>query len=154
MTGGMGFQPVSFGEEVGLGDDEDDGFAGVDYLAGYGLVEFGVGLSAVDEEAADVGFFDGGEGAKGGKFLDADFAATLAAEAGGVEDFEILAFVFEFYSVDVASCALLAGDYGLLFFAESVEEGGFADVGAADEGYFEWNVGMCPFGGIIDWILG
>ena len=38
--------------------------------------EFAMRFGSVDEKGADVGFFDGGEGADGGKLLDADFAAS------------------------------------------------------------------------------
>ena len=91
-------------------------------------------FGGIDEQGADVGFFDGGEGAKGGEFFDANFALAGLAKAGGVEDFERAAVVTDLDAVDVAGGALAGGDKGLLFLAEGVEKAGFADVGAADEG--------------------
>ena len=89
---------VDFGAgfQIGLRQDDDDAFAGFGDFAGERLVELAVGFGGVDEEGADVGFFDGGEGAEGGELLDADFAAAWFAEAGGVEDFESGAVVFNF----------------------------------------------------------
>jgi len=120
-------------DEIAFGEDEDDAFSGCDDLAGDGLVEFGVGGGAVDEEAADVGLFDGGEGAQDGEFFDADFPFAGFSEAGGVEDLKGSIFELDLGAVDVAGGALLAVDEGLLFGGEGVEEAGFADVGATDE---------------------
>ena len=78
---------VGIRDKVGLSEDDNNALAGVDDLAGEGLVEFGVGFGGVNKEGADIGFFDGGESAEGGEFFDADFAFAGAAEAGGVEDF-------------------------------------------------------------------
>ena len=78
---------VGISDKVGLGENDNNALAGVDDLAGEGLVEFGVGFGGVNKEGADVGFFDGGESAEGGEFFDADFAFAGAAEAGGVEEF-------------------------------------------------------------------
>ena len=83
-------------------------------MAGEGLVELGVGFGGVNEEGADIGLFDGGEGADGGELLDADFTLPWAAETGGVENFNGALVVVEVDAVDVASSSLAAGDDGLL----------------------------------------
>lgn len=90
----------------------------------------------VDEKGADIGFLDGGEGAKSGKLFDADFAPSGLAEAGGVKDFEGAAVETDFDAIDVAGRALARADEGLLFLTKSVEEAGFADVRATDESDF------------------
>ncbi len=123
----------AFSNEVGLGEDNDNSLSGFDDLAGEGLVEFGMRFGGVDEEGADVGFFDCGEGAEGGEFFDADFAFAGLTEASGVEDFDSAAVEFNFDAVNIAGSSLAGADDGLLFAAEGVEETGFADVGSADE---------------------
>lgn len=125
-------------DEISFCEDDDNSLAGVDDLAGERLVEFGMGFGRIDEEGADVGFLDGGEGAKGGKFLDANFAFTGLAEAGCVEDFEGAIMEADFDAVDVTGGSLTRADESLLFLTEGVEKAGFADVGATDEGDFEW----------------
>lgn len=50
-------------DKVGFGEDDDDSLAGFDDLSGEGLVELGMWLGSIDEESADVGFFDGSKGA-------------------------------------------------------------------------------------------
>ena len=89
-------------------------------------------FGGVDQQTADVGFFDGCEGAEGGEFFDADFAFAGFTESGGIEDLQGFAFEFDVYAVDVASSSLFAADDGLLFGTESVEKTGFADVGSAN----------------------
>ena len=49
--------------------------------------------------------------------------------------------IFDLDAINVAGSSLTRADKGLLFLAEGVEEAGFADVGAADEGDFEEIVG-------------
>ena len=60
--------------EVSLCDDENNTLSGVNDLAGEALVELGMWLGAIDEHAANVGLFDGGEAAEGGEFFDAYLA--------------------------------------------------------------------------------
>ena len=119
--------------EVGLRDDENDALPGVNNLASEGLIEFRMWLGAIDEHAANVGFFDGGEAAEGAEFLDAYFALAWLAETGSVEQFDGAAFVADLGAVDVAGSTGEVGNHGLLFFSERVEEAGFADIWAADE---------------------
>ncbi len=113
---------VGVGDKVGFGEDDDDAFASFDDLAGKGLVEFGMGLSGVNEEGTDVGLFDGGESAKGGKLFDADFALAGFTETSGVKNLESAAVVADFDAVDVAGGALAGRNESLLFLAEGVEE--------------------------------
>lgn len=124
-------------DEVCLREDDDNSLAGVDDLAGERLVEFRMRLGRINEEGTDVGFLDGGEGAKGGEFFNTDFAFTGLAETSGVEDFECAVMKANFDTVDIASSSLTRADESLLFLAERVEEAGFADIWAADEGDFE-----------------
>ena len=79
-------------DKVGFGEDDDNSLAGFDDFASERLVEFAVGFGGVDEEGANVGLFNGGEGADGGEFFDADFAFARFSETGSVKDFESLAF--------------------------------------------------------------
>ena len=123
-------------DEVGLRQDDNNSLAGVDDLASERLVEFGMGLGRVDEEGADIGLFDSGEGAEGGELFDADFAFARFAEAGGVKDLERATVKTDFDAVDVAGRSLARADESLLFLAESVEKAGFANIRAADEGDF------------------
>ena len=120
--------------EVEFCDDDNNSLSSFDDLAGEGLVELGVGLGGVDEEGADVGLLNRGESAEGGELFDADFAFSGLSKAGGVEDFDLAFFVANGEAVDVAGGSLAGGDYCLLLLSEGVKEGGFADVGAADEG--------------------
>lgn len=124
-------------DEVSFREDDDNSLASVDDLAGERLVEFGMRFGRIDEESADVGLLDGGEGAEGGKFLDANFAFAGFAETSSVENFESAIMKADFDAVDVAGSSLTRADESLLFLAEGVEEAGFADVGAADESDFE-----------------
>ena len=89
-------------------------------------------FGSVDKESADVGFFNGGEGADGGKLLDADFAFAGAAETGGVKDFDWALVVVNLDAVDVTRGALAGTDDSLLFLTKGVEEAGFANVWATD----------------------
>ena len=93
-------------------------------------------FSAVNKEGTDVGFFDGGEGAKSGEFFDADFTAAGFSEASSVENFERLTLVFYLETIYIAGSSLAGADKGLLFFAKRIKKGGFSDVGATDEGDF------------------
>ena len=108
--------------EVGFGEDENNTLAGFDDFASETLVKLGMWLSAVNEEAADVGFFDGSETAEGRKLFDAHLALAWLAEAGGVEQFDGFAFVFEFGAVNVASGAAEVCYDGLLFLGERVKK--------------------------------
>ena len=95
-------------DKISLGQNDDNSLAGFDDLTGERLVELGMGFGGVNEEGADISFFDGGEGAQGGEFFDANFALAGLAKAGGVEDFESAAMEADFDAVDVA-CGALAG---------------------------------------------
>lgn len=74
-------------------------------------------FSSVHEEGANVGFFDGGEGADGGELFNTDFAFAGFAQAGSVEDFESAAVEADFDTIDVARSSLTGADEGLLFLA-------------------------------------
>ena len=100
--------------EVGLCDDKDNSLAGVDDLAGETLVEFGVRLGAIDEHAADVGFFDGSKATKCTEFFDAYFALPRLTEAGGIEKLNCATLVADFSAIDVASSPREIGDNRLL----------------------------------------
>ena len=65
--------------EVGLGDNKDNAFAGFDNFACEGLIKLAMWLGAIYEKAANICFFDGGESAERGEFLDADFPTAWAA---------------------------------------------------------------------------
>ena len=119
--------------EVGLRDDKNNALPGVDNLASEGLIEIGMWLGAVDEHAANIGFFDGGEAAESAEFFDAYFAFARFAEAGGIKELNRAALVANLGAVDVAGSTGEVGNHGLLLFGERVKEAGFADIWAADE---------------------
>lgn len=123
-------------DEVSLSQDDNNSLAGVDDLARERLVELRMWFGRVDEEGADIGFFDSGEGAEGGELFDANFAFAWFAEAGGVEDFKSAIMKTYFDAVDVASRSLARADESLLLLAKSVEKAGLANIRAADEGDF------------------
>ena len=74
-----------------------------------------MGFGRVDEQGANISFFNGGEGAEGGEFFDADFTLAGFAQTGGVEDFEGAAMIFDFDAIDIAGSSLTRADEGLLF---------------------------------------
>ena len=61
---------------------------------------------------------------------------TLAgfSETSGVKNFNSLAFEFNTDAINVTSGSLFGADDGLLFLAKSVEEAGFSNIWAANEG--------------------
>lgn len=123
-------------DKVGLRQDDNNSLAGVDDLARERLVEFRMGFGRVDEEGADIGFFDSGKSAEGGELFDTNFAFAWFAEAGSVEDFERAIMKTYFDAVDVASRSLARADESLLFLAEGVEKAGLTNIWATDEGDF------------------
>ncbi len=80
-----------------------------------------MGFGGVNEEGADISFFDGGEGAQGGEFFDANFALARLAQTGSIENFESATMKADFDAVDVACGALAGANESLLFLAEGVE---------------------------------
>lgn len=61
-------------DQVGFGEDDNDSLTSFDNLPGESLVELRMGFGGINEQSADVGLFDGGKGAQGGEFFDANFA--------------------------------------------------------------------------------
>ena len=90
-------------------------------------------LGAIDEHAANVGFFDGGEAAEGAELFNAYFAFAWLAEAGGIEKLNRAALVANLGAIDVAGSTGEVGNHGLLLFGERVKEARLADIWAADE---------------------
>ena len=108
--------------EVGLGDDENNALAGLYDFAGKRLVELGMWLGTIDEEAANVGFFDCGKAAECGEFFDANFAFARLAEACCIEQLDSLTFVLELCAVNVAGGATEVCDDSLLLLCKRVKE--------------------------------
>lgn len=122
--------------EVSLRNDENDALSGVDDLAGEGLVELGMRLGAIDEEAANVGFFDGGEAAEGAKLFDANFAFAWLAETSSIKQFDRATLVANFGTVNIAGSTGEICNHSLLLFGKRVKEAGFANVWTANESDF------------------
>ncbi len=102
-------------DKVGLSQNDDDSLAGFDDLAGESLVELRMVLSSVHEEGANIGFFNGGEGADGGEFFNTDFTLAGFAQASSVEDFKGAAVKADFDAIDVARSSLTGANESLLF---------------------------------------
>ena len=89
-------------------------------------------FGCVDEQGADIGFFDCGEGSNGGEFFDTNFAFTWFSKAGSIQNFNSLAFELDFYAINITSSALAGANEGLLLFAKGVEKAGFSNVRTAN----------------------
>ena len=133
-------QGVEFGEGVHLlrvvhfVHDQEDGFGLAAEHVGDVLVHGGEPLAGVDEEEDGVGLVDG-EGDLPAYFL---FELVVAAHdvSAGVDDGEVFAVPVGVAVLAVARDAGDGVDDGVACLCEAVEEGGFADIGAADDGYY------------------
>ncbi len=91
----------------------------------------GHALRGVEQQQHDVGAFDGLQGLDDGELLDRLEHTTLAAQAGGVHQFEALPVAFEGHTDGVARGARhVEGDQAFLA-KPGVDQGGLAHVGAA-----------------------
>ena len=90
------------------------------------------GRSGVDDEDDDDGAVDGLT-----RSLDADLLDGVVgvAQAGGVDEAEVIVAELDCLFDGVAGCAMYVADYGAVIADESVEQRRFAGVGGADDGY-------------------
>ena len=121
-------------DEVPLVDDDDDGAAGLVGVAADVGVERGDAFGGVEDEEGDVGGFEVLAGHDDGELLGHEVGLALAADAGGVDEAEVVAAAGDDFVDGVAGGAGDGGDDGAVGSGEGVEQGGFADVGAADDG--------------------
>jgi hypothetical protein len=70
---------------------------------------------------------------------------ALAADAGGVDEAEVVAGAGDDFVDSIPSCTGYRTDDGAVGSGEGVEQGGFADVGAADDG----DAGFVGFEGAV-----
>jgi hypothetical protein len=79
------------GDEVPLVDDDDDGAAGLVRVAADVGVEGGDAFGGVEDEEGDVGGFEVLAGHDDGELLGHEVGLALAADAGGVDEAEVVA---------------------------------------------------------------
>lgn len=117
---------------VGFIDAEDDGFALAAEFFGDALVDGVHAGEGVDDEDDEVGGGDGDVcfGADDG----AEVVVKSGSDAAGVHDGDGEGSVFETGGEAVAGDAGAVVDDGDAAAGEAVEEGGFTDIGAADDG--------------------
>ena len=115
---------------IGLVDDQQDGFVETPEVLGHLFVGGGQTFLAVDHQQQQVAFFDGEENL--GRKTEGIVAGH---EAAGIDDLDGKTFG-ELAATDqaIAGDAGQVVDDGLAAADEAVEEGGFADVGSADDG--------------------
>ena len=107
--------------KIGFGDNENNTLPGFDDFTSETLVKFGMRFGCINEEAANIGLFDGGEAAEGAKFFNAHFALARLTEAGSIEQLDGLAFIFQFSAINVAGSAGKVGDHSLLLLCERIK---------------------------------
>ena len=122
------------GDEVPLVDDDDDGAAGLVGVAADVGVEGGDTFSGVKDEQGDVGGFKVLAGHDDGELLGHEVGLALAADAGGVDEAEVVAGEGDDLIDRIPSCPCYWTDDGAVGSSERVEQRGFADVGTADDG--------------------
>ena len=79
------------GDEVPLVDDDDDGAAGLVGVAADVGVEGGDAFGGVEDEEGDVGGLEVLAGHDDGQLLGHELGLALAADAGGVDETEVVA---------------------------------------------------------------
>ena len=99
-------------------------------------VEGGDAFGGVEDEEADVGGFEVLAGHDDGELLGHEVGLALAADAGGVDEAEVVLAAGDDFVDGVAGGSGDGRDDGAVGSGEGVEQGGFAYVGAADDGDF------------------
>ena len=118
------------------------GAAGVEDEAGDVRVLVGHALLGVDQQQHHVGRFDGLQRLDDRKLLDRLEHLALAAQAGGVDQLELLAIALKLDRDGIARGARQIKGHQALFAQPGVDEGGFADVGAPRHRQADGRVGV------------
>jgi hypothetical protein len=134
------------GDRVPFVHDDDDGASGFVRVSADGGIAGGDALGGVDQEEGDVGGFEMAARHDDGELLGHEVGFAFAADSGGVDEAESVAFEFDGFVNGIAGGSGDGRDDGAGGAGEGIEQGGFADVGAADDGYggfvlFEFAVG-------------
>src|ERR1019366_7219357 len=122
------------GDEVPLVHHDNDRPAGLVGVAADVGVEGGDAFGGVEDEERDVGGFEVLAGHDHRQLLGHELGLALAADAGGVDEAEVVAGAGDDLVYSIPSCTGYRADDGAGGSGEGVEQGGFADVGAADDG--------------------
>src|ERR1039458_6145884 len=124
------------GDEVPLVDDDDDGAAGLVGVTADVGVEGVDAFGGVEDEERDIGGLEVLAGHDDGELLGHELGLALAADAGGVDETEVVAGAGDDFIYSIPSCTGYRTDDGAVGAGEGVEQGGLADVGTADDGDF------------------
>ena len=122
------------GHHVPLVDHDDDAAAALVGVAADGGVGAGDAFGGVDDQQRHVGGFEVAAGHDDAELLGHQVGLALAADAGGVDKAQLLALELDDLVDRVAGGAGDGRDDGAGGSGEGVEQRGFADVGAADDG--------------------
>ena len=120
------------GGGVDFVDGEEDGLAGAEEETGEGEVGGGEFGAAVDDHDDGGGFGEGGLGLA--EDFGGDEGGVVGDDAAGVDDAGVAGLPLDEAVDAVAGDAGLVADDGAAGAGEAIEEGGFADVGAAADG--------------------
>ena len=134
------------GDEVPLVDDDDDGAARLVGVAADVGVEGGDSVGGVEDEEADVGGLEMLAGHDDGQLLGHELGLALATDAGSIDETEVVRAAGDDLVDCVAGGAGDGRDNGACAAGEGVEQGGFADVGTADDGDLGLVLDECAVG--------
>ena len=121
------------GEQVPLVDDDDHRAAALVRIAADVGVVGGHAFGSVDHEQGDVAGFEMTAGHDDGEFFGHQMGLALAADAGGVDEAQALAFVLDDFVDGVARGACNGRNDGPRSSGKRIEQRRFADVGTADD---------------------
>jgi len=122
------------GDEVPLVDDDDDGAARLVGVAADVGVEGGDSVGGVEDEEADVGGLEVLAGHDDGELFGHELGLALATDSGRVDETEVVRAAGDDLVHSIAGGAGDGRDDGARGAGEGVEQGGFADVGTANDG--------------------
>src|SRR6185312_11734848 len=122
------------GNQVPFIDAEDDGASALMRVAGDGGVQGDEAFAGIHDDEHDIGKADVAPSHDDAEFFRHFFRLAFAADASGVDKDEFRSVPFNRFIDCVTGGAGDGGDDGTLASGESVQESGFADVGAADNG--------------------
>ncbi len=117
-------------------------------VSGDGGVELADAFGGVDDQQRDVGAFEMLAGHHYRKFFGHEARLAFAADAGSIDETEGAAVVLDDFVDGVARGAGNRGDDGAVGRGEAIQQRGFADVGVADDGDFDfvgWKIVVDPF---------
>ena len=122
------------GDQVPFVDDEDDAAAAFVGVAADRGVAGCYAICRVDDEECDVGRFKMAARHDDAEFFGHHFGFALAADAGSIDEAELVALEVDDLVDGVTRGSGDGRDDGAAGAGERVEQRGFADVGAADDG--------------------